>query len=82
MAQIPMNKMNLKSSAPKRSRKTGNVISTVAGDYKKATKGLQNVGGQIRSNLKAGQTNSNAGKANYQINPLKGAGSAFKSAFK
>lgn len=70
------------ANATKRSRKTGNLISTVSGDYKKATKGLQNVGTQIRKNLAAGQASPKSSRADYSINPLKGAGGAFKSAFK
>jgi hypothetical protein len=53
----------------------------MANPYTQATKGLQNVGGQIRANLKAGQASPRAKQANYAINPLKGTGKAFMSAF-
>lgn len=54
-----------------------------ANDYRNATKGIQNVGANIRSNVAAGQKAFQAGTQGYRaINPLSGSGKAFASAFK
>lgn len=50
--------------------------------YQRATQGVQNVGAQVGKNLAAGQKGPSATKAGYSINPLKGTGKAFTSAFK
>lgn len=49
--------------------------------YQKSTQGLQNVGSTIRKNIGAGQKSTNSQRADYSINPLKGAGKAFALAF-
>lgn len=53
-------------------------------DYQEATKGLQNIGGQIRKNVMGGQRRLRAGKMKTYgaINPFAGTGKAFMSAFK
>lgn len=60
----------------------GKEIANVGQSYTKATTGLQRAGAQIRSNIKAGQASPMARSASYSINPIKGTGAAFRSAFK
>lgn len=57
----------------------GSAGKEIADIGQNATKGLQNAGAQIRSNLKAGQSSYNA---RTTINPVKGTARAFMSAFK
>lgn len=60
----------------------GKEIANVGQMYSKATTGLQRVGSNISKNLAAGQASPRSSQANYSINPFKGTGNAFRSAFK
>lgn len=44
--------------------------------------GIRNVATTISRNVNQGQASPNAQRANYSINPIKGTGKAFMSAFK
>lgn len=54
----------------------GKETANIGQAYSNATKGLQATGAKIRSNIQAGQSSPNSGKANYSINPLAGTGIA------
>lgn len=73
----------IKGSIGAAGKEIANIGQNTARSYLSATKGLQNVGSQIRSNIQQGQANLKPGAPQSNaINPLAGAGQAFRSAFK
>jgi hypothetical protein len=50
-------------------------LGAIGNEWGKFQSGLQNVGANIAKNIKAG-------RADFSINPLRGSGTAFRSAFK
>lgn len=79
---LPSTPPTIKGAIGAAGKEIANVGQGTAKLYTNATKGLQNVGSQIRSNVQGAQSNPNSSKANYSINPLQGTGTAFRSAFK
>lgn len=79
---LPSVPPSIKGSINAAGKEVANIGQNTARSYTQATKGFQNVGAQIRSNVKAGQASPQARSAGYSINPVKGTGKAFMSAFK
>lgn len=77
---LPSTPPSIKGAISAAGKEIANVGQNTARSYTQATKGLQNVGAQMKSNLKAGQ--SAPYNAKTQINPVKGTARAFMSAFK
>lgn len=77
---LPSTPPTIKGAIGAAGKEIANVGQNTARSYIGATKGLQNVGSQIRSNLKAGQSSNY--NASTNINPIKGVATAFRAGFK